>query len=137
MVVEYKPFSTEIRESIKYRVQALAIRMAQLFKPDAFSFLTCSAYYLDSSPEFLRYTLIYEYPQGADLSRKPVSLFTVLSGSTKIFPLPSLEQRYKLAQTLALSRLSLILIEYVHKGLRPQNVLLFYTPSAKGKSSRL
>jgi Prion-inhibition and propagation len=138
-IVEFKPYShsPDIRASIKYRVQALAFRMAQSPKPAGFSFLNCVGYYEDPSPETFRYNLIFEYPPGADPTCKPVSLYSVLSDSGKAFPLPSLEQRFKLAHALALGCLSLLLIEWVHKGLRPHNILLFYTGSKTGESTRL
>jgi hypothetical protein len=136
-IVEFKPYSPDIQPSIKYRMQALAFRMAQSPKPAGFSFLNCVGYYEDPSPEAFRYNLIFEYPPGADPTRKPVSLYSVLSGSSKEFPLPSLEQRFKLAHALALGCLSLLLIEWVHKGLRPHNILLFYTESKTEKSPRL
>jgi hypothetical protein len=136
-IVEFKPYSSDIRPSIKYRVQALAFRMAQSPKPVGFSFLNCVGYYEDPSPEAFRYNLIFEYPPGADPTCKPVSLYSVLSDSSNAFPLPSLEQRFKLAHALALSCLSLLLIEWVHKGLRPHNILLFYTESEPGKPPRL
>lgn len=86
-MMEFKLYSPYIRALTKYRVQALAFRMAQSPKPAGFSFLNCIGYSEDPSPEAFRYNMIFEHPPGADPTHKPVSLYSVLSGSSKDFPL--------------------------------------------------
>lgn len=70
--------------------------------------LNCVGYYEDPSPEAFRYNLIFEYPPGADPTANPPPFTQFLSGSSKEFPLPSLEQRFKLANALARGCLSLL-----------------------------
>jgi hypothetical protein len=137
VVIEFKPYTPDIADTIRSRVQALAFTLAQTPKPEGFCFLDCVGWYRDQTPNFLRYVLLYSYPREADLTQKPVSLASLLADEHRISPLPSLGQRFKLAHALAIGCMSLLLIEWVHKGIRPHNVLFFHTKATENQPSRI
>jgi hypothetical protein len=67
-----------------------------------------------------------------DASKAPVSLYDILvaaQGSSCSFPLPTLSQRFHIAQKLAISVLELQNARWLHKDINSKNVLFFHDSS--------
>lgn len=71
-----------------------------------------------------RLGLIFELPESDDRVERPQTLHDLLVHS-EAFPRPNLGERFKLALHLAQTCLQLHTSQWLHKGIRPQNILFF------------
>lgn len=100
--------------------------LVQLLREDAytaqFRALKCLGYYVeDVGTTETRPGLVFENPSGVDSSALPVPLLELL----KNHPKPSLSDRLRLIKILSDCIERLHAVDWLHKGLRSQNILFF------------
>ncbi|KAK1966154.1 hypothetical protein LY78DRAFT_692941 [Colletotrichum sublineola] len=100
--------------------------LVKLLREDAytaqFRALKCLGYYVeDVSATETRLGLVFENPQGVDSSALPVSLLELLNKRPK----PSLSARLQLIKILTDCVERLHAVDWLHKGLRSENILFF------------
>lgn len=90
----------------------------------------CVGYVQQSQSCFI---FAYELPQFASPHEKAISLYSILRGGDRsahnmkgTLRFPSLDERYQLAAVLADGLLSLLSMNWVHKGLNSNNIVMFY-----------
>jgi Protein tyrosine and serine/threonine kinase len=121
IIVEWKGYA------VSYGKQAILLRgrndnLARMLhatpKPEEMLTLHCEGYFDDIQNK--RYGFVFVSPAG--VGEEVVSLNQLLNKPPPE-ELPSLEQRYQLAYSLALALCILFAIEWLHKGIRSHNVL--------------
>jgi hypothetical protein len=120
-------------EEVAIRKIALATLFATPGKPSDFHILDCIGFVDVEQPGVGLAKFVYRLPEGCQLDfayhtphTDPQSLLQILDKRIPGEPhVPPLEQRMKLAQTLAASLHSLHLNGWLHKSLNSENVLLF------------
>ncbi|KAK2755606.1 hypothetical protein CKAH01_17341 [Colletotrichum kahawae] len=100
--------------------------LVQLLREDAytaqFRALKCLGYYVeDVGPTETQPGLVFENPRGVDSSALPVPLLELLKNNPK----PSLSARLGLIKILSDCVERLHAVDWLHKGLRSQNILFF------------
>ncbi|KAI0439907.1 prion-inhibition and propagation-domain-containing protein [Xylaria telfairii] len=86
-----------------------------------FHALKCHGYYLRHSQFEKQYGLVFESPSDADAESDPISLFDLLNEES----VPSLDARLTLVRVLTEAVEKLHAVDWLHKGLRSQNILFF------------
>jgi hypothetical protein len=109
----------------KSNVEALVRMLEFPRKPLTLSTLQCVGYFESKRME-TRYGLVMEVPPTADPLKAPVSLFELMEQK---HTLPSLAQRIKIAQRLAISLLELQNAQWLHKDISSKNIMLFFNRS--------
>ncbi|KAL8846462.1 MAG: hypothetical protein Q9221_008446 [Calogaya cf. arnoldii] len=121
VIVEYKPYDVNevkvIHEVAANRINRL-IALLHEVKDARFKALRCINYF-DEPPE-RRIGMIFELPP--ELSGPPSTLLTALSGSSS--SRPSLDARMRLARSLSETLLLLHSVNWLHKSIRSETVLL-------------
>jgi hypothetical protein len=111
---------------IEGRVKSLANLLSSKHKPKEFRAPQCLGYFDDLTGDDCRFGFIYESPiQGLEPT-VPVSLRDLLDPSKK----PSLNKRLALSHAIAESLMYLHSVNWLHKGVRSNNIL-FPLPSPK------
>ncbi|KAL8304169.1 hypothetical protein RB597_004552 [Gaeumannomyces tritici] len=127
------------------RIATLAFLLKLAGQPYFKTLPHCHGYVRHSHTKF---SLVYYLPDWADPSRDPVPLFSLLPNNNKrdlaafgmgkrisrSTPLPTLEERYRLAHAIADAVLSLLGVSWVHKSICSWNVLLFRSSQGGGAS---
>lgn len=137
--IEWKPYKevwnqalhkqVPSRENIK-RVKALVALLA-CNKPVEFCVPPCLGYFDDRddsnhSQHDFRFGLIFKNPEWVAPDVEPVSLHHLI----RTMPMPSLTDRIALAHKLAVCVLYLHAVNWLHKAIRSENVLLFSSTSS-------
>ncbi|KAF4627650.1 hypothetical protein G7Y89_g10508 [Cudoniella acicularis] len=138
---QYRPFdhqSTRPDARILSRVQKLAALLGKDPKPASFRVPHCLGYFdqtvhdveaHDESNEDLEQSLYFGYvftkPHGVHALTTPVTLFDLLQEHSK----PPLADRIALSQAISNCVYNLHSVNWLHKGLRSQNIIFF--PSSK------
>ncbi|KAK4691704.1 hypothetical protein P7C71_g5352, partial [Lecanoromycetidae sp. Uapishka_2] len=120
--VEWKKYDPEDNANsswIRDRTQKLATLLGSRNKPEQFGTPQCLGYFNDETEE--RYGLVYRKPDGIPPSQRPTSLLTLL----QTLEMPSLTMRITLAHAIARCLLYLHSVNWLHKGLRSENLILF------------
>jgi serine/threonine protein kinase len=117
-----------INHELFVRVEAIADLLSQE-KPEEFRALDCRGFFHD--PNRLAFGVVYDYPQWTWPKQDKLrlkSLQELIAISTRsIDRHPTLDDKFKLAYTLARSVLEFHLVGWLHKGLRPSNIAFFAT----------
>ena len=130
--IEWKQFladqspNSEWIQTIENRVKKLAFLLRSTNKPPQFNAPLCLGYFKDPSEH--RYGFLYAKPPRVPSKVAPTSLL-VLMKSTVTRP-PSLTKRTALAHAIARCLMFLHSVNWLHKGLRSNNVI-FFTPPDK------
>ena len=114
-------------EMIEDRVKQLASLLGSSGKPKEFRAPQCLGYIEKKSEEKRGFGFVYDKPGDATSATKPVSLLELIR-TTKI---PSLTQRRALAQAISESLMYLHSVNWLHKGIRSDNVVFFVQPGSK------
>jgi hypothetical protein len=112
---------TEARSNVEALVRMLELAS----KPPTLSTLHCIGYFESKRVEN-RYGLVMEVPPTADPLRAPMSLFELMEQKRT---LPTLAERIRIAQRLAISLLELQNADWLHKDISSKNILFFFNRS--------
>ena len=107
------------------RIKKLAALLGSRDKPPQFNAPHCLGYFHDDTGE--RYGLVYSKPVNVVPQTVPTSLLQLIQ-STGRRP-PSLTKRISLAHAIARCLMYLHSVNWLHKGLRSDNVIFFIPPS--------
>ena len=128
--IEWKDYDVDPHPNSKWnrmledRIKKLALLLGSDNKPPQFNAPQCLGYFHDDASE--RYGFIYNKPQTAQPNTSLTSLLHVIQ-STRQRP-PSLTNRIHLAHTIARCLMYLHSVNWLHKGLRSNNVIFFVAP---------
>ncbi|EXJ58610.1 hypothetical protein A1O7_06037 [Cladophialophora yegresii CBS 114405] len=127
---EWKPYDPEQQfsswsQQVEDRVSKLAVLLGLKDTPAEFSAPRCLGYFHDEEDDEARFGLVYRKPEGYPDS-KPVALLDLFRQAKK----PSLTQRIRLAHNLSESVMYLHSINWLHKGIRSENII-FFPPSGQ------
>ena len=117
-------------KNIRDRIKKLAILLGSENKPEQFGAPQCLGYFDDEAEE--RYGFLFAKPTGVPATTHAVSLLKLILGSEK----PSLTKRIVLAHALASCVMYLHSVNWLHKGLRSNNVIFFTPESTTPQYSR-
>lgn len=120
--VEWKSYDRDDDADVSWirdRTKKLATLLGSNKKPEQFGTPQCLGYFNDEEAE--RYGFIYSKPEGVPSTAPPVSLLDLIRTSGT----PSLTMRVTLAHAIARCLLFLHSVNWLHKGLRSENIILF------------
>ena len=134
MLVDWIAFSQDLANDdisiLRSRIDRLCALLANSARPSSMLLPVALGYLQDSETKFW---LTYRLPEHADPNREVTSLYSILQpnrrsiAGTKTRPiLPTLEEKYCLAITLAEGLLSLINVKWVHESLDSSNIMFFH-----------
>ena len=106
-------------KTIRDRIKKLAILLGSENKPEQFGAPQCLGYSDNKAEE--RYGFLFAKPTGVPATTQAVSLLKLITRSEK----PSLTKRIVLAHALASCVMYLHSVNWLHKGLRSDNVIFF------------
>ena len=109
---------------IEDRVKQLAKLLGSPGKPKEFRAPQCLGYIEEKSEEKRSFGFVYEKPGDVAPTTKPVSLLELI----KTTKMPSLTKRRALAQAISQSLMYLHSVNWLHKGIRSNNVVFFGQP---------
>ncbi|KAL2048353.1 hypothetical protein N7G274_000264 [Stereocaulon virgatum] len=112
---------------IEDRVKQLANLLGSSSKPEEFRAPQCLGYIEEKSEEKRSFGFIYDKPGDATSATKPISLLELI----KTIKTPSLTQRRVLAQAISESLMYLHSVNWLHKGIRSDNVVFFVQPGSE------
>lgn len=130
--IEWKPFesqapfdrNTVTNRKIIRRLSALVALLRENKRTEQFRAAPCLGFFLsEAHTELFRFGLVFERPAGVEPNATPVSLFELLQDSEG--KIPSLTSRVALARAIAECIEKLYAVNWLHKGLRSDNVLFF------------
>ena len=105
------------------------VRLLKFKKPPTMNVLDSLGYVQYEEQEHRLFGFISAFPPKSDCNQPPLSLNDLLVDGTKhkrLYSLPSLPQRIRIAQRVAITLLELHNSEWLHKDLNSRNVLFFY-----------
>jgi serine/threonine protein kinase len=136
--IEWKEYDSEHQNPewdsiIARRVKTLVALLSSPQKSPYFNVPHCLGYFQTegSTPDITRYGLVYQKPQAVAQGTP----FTTLYSEFLSHPKPSLTQRIALAHTIAQSLMYLHSVNWLHKGLRSNNILFFLPQNTSGRQS--
>jgi len=119
VLVEWKMVERKIETKLKHRIKTLAALLQEI-DPSSFHSLKCLGYLKDSQTG--NYGYVFQFPPEA--SNPPIFETLAQNFAEGVF-IPSLNDRIALAITLVETVLQLHTSGWLHKGMRPENILLF------------
>jgi len=125
-ILEWRYYSTKtlppMRSYLDARVHNLAMQLQQLSAVSNTGVLPCLGYIHDEKKS--RYGFVFEYPKGRSAST-PISLRERLKLDHKDRKRRDLNERFDIASVLILTVYRLLSVNWLHKNLSSENVLLF------------
>jgi len=121
-------------DKVHERVKALAALLKENNRTDQFRAPHCLGYFRDIDPEgedHCRFGLVFEKPIGVHQSTRPTSLLELLRDQSTDAEIPSLTDRIALARRIAECIERLHAVNWLHKGLRSNNILFFSDTGAR------
>lgn len=128
VLVEWKPYDPRLAKEevdmLRKRAGDVITLLSKRF-PANYHLLRSFKFFDDPSNtrNQARIGLIFELPESDDRIERPQTLHDLLADPA--LPIPNLGDRFKLALHLAQTCLQLHTGQWLHKGLRPQNILFF------------
>ncbi|KAI3323108.1 kinase-like protein [Xylariaceae sp. AK1471] len=119
--IRYNKHETDNFPKLYARIRALASLLHDFPGPADFRTLPCSAYV--HQPAESAFGLIYDYAR-QDV-QAPKTLAKILKETAKSRKRPTLESRFRLAHTLAVSLSGFHSVDWLHKSISPYNILFF------------
>ncbi|KAK5062564.1 hypothetical protein LTR84_004637 [Exophiala bonariae] len=110
-------------QMIGERVKKLAILLGIEDTPKEFRAPRCLGYFQDISEDAARYGLVYKIPPGL-VESEPMTLLDLIQQEGK----PSLTRRIGLAHKISESIIYLHAVNWLHKGVRSENIVFFAMP---------
>jgi Prion-inhibition and propagation len=130
VLVEWKQINPKWRDAehnaVLERVNDLAFLLNYTPKPDGFRTLHCIGHFEDEMTINRRFGFVYEFPKHTNSRTSPISLYVLLRDNEddeKEEPL--LGDKFLLALALCKAVYELHLCNWLHKGIRSNNVLFF------------
>jgi len=117
--IHYRKWETQNMHILSARIEALASTLSSTIHPNEFRVLSCFGFVHDFSKP--AYGLVYDLPTNSDVI--PQDLAKIIKDTAQVTERPTLESRFRLAYTLALSLSSFHKIGWLHKGISAYNVL--------------
>lgn len=123
------------KDIIEQRIKKLVLLLQPANKLPEFNAPQCLGYFFDqdhdddSSGGEGRYGFVYLKPPHTPADTAPVSLLELIQRSPHQGPPPSLSKRIALAHTLARSLMYFHSVNWLHKGLRSDNIIFFVPPT--------
>ena len=115
------------RAMIEDRIKKLVILLKPPNNPPGFNALQCLGYFYDDSEDCFGF--VYSRPPHAAAHAVPASLLEIIkahrSHCDDLQPLPSLTKRIQLAHSIARSLMYIHSVNWIHKGLRSDNIVFF------------
>ena len=126
--IEWKEYNADHQlpswpQMIGDRVRKLASLLGIENTPTEFRAPHCLGYFHDNDEDAARYGLLYRNPSEA----QPLALLDLIQQGGK----PSLTQRVQLAHTISRSIMYLHSVNWLHKGIRSENIVIFTLPGQK------
>jgi hypothetical protein len=118
--IEHDARTEERLTLIEQRIRKLTVLLAASAKPALFRGPDCVGFCRDLNRRNPRYGLIFERPADHPSTDRLVSLLTLLKENHKI----SLTSRIRLAHSIARSLMYLHSVNWLHKGLRSDNIVI-------------
>lgn len=113
-----------IDPKIHARVKKLAALLSRNNRTVSFRAPFCRGYFIDEDDG--RFGLVFEKPASVPASTQPTSLHTLIhTSTTQGLEMPSLTSRITLMRHIASTVERLHAVDWLHKGLRSANILLF------------
>ncbi|MCJ1467875.1 hypothetical protein MMC07_006500 [Pseudocyphellaria aurata] len=128
VLVEWKPYNPRLAKEevdmLRMRASDIITLLSRSF-PANYHLLRSFRFFDDPSNtrNQARIGLVFELPESDDRIERPRTLRDLFVDPD--FPKPNLGERFKLALALAQTCLQLHTSQWLHKGLRPQNILFF------------
>lgn len=129
VIVEWKDVDRALESKLKYRITNVAALLAEMDDP-SFHSLTCFGFL--KAPRSGRYAYLFEPPIGISSHFSMKSLQDILNSQTLR---PSLNYRIAVAVNLTETVLQLHTSGWLHKCIRPDNVLFFKTSDEEWNSN--
>lgn len=114
---------------LEYRIKKLVLLLKPPNKPPEFNAPQCLGYFYEDPEE--RFGFVFSTPSYAALNATPSSLLEIIkahwtNGDNKArHSLPSLAKRIQLAHLIARSLMYIHSVNWIHKGLRSDNIIFF------------
>lgn len=124
-----------VTEEMMVRIEAIAEMHSQEDKPTDLRSLHCIGYFHQAQQH--AFCIVYDFPldpESDDEKTKVYSLNKVLVLSQNWKERPVLEDRYRLAHSLAVSLLEFHTVDWLHKSFSAHNVIFFNNESKAGKN---
>jgi serine/threonine protein kinase len=136
--IEWKEYDSDHQNPewgtiITQRVKNLVTLLASSKKSPYFNVPQCLGYFsiVGNTPNITRYGFVYQKPQSVPPKTPYTTLYSQLLSDSK----PSLTQRIALAHTIARSLMYLHSVNWLHKGLRSNNIMFFFPKTTSGRPS--
>lgn len=126
--IEWKQYDNQSKKVIQDRIKRLAILLESQNKSEQFGAPECVGYLDDQDQD--RYGFVYLKPKDVSPNTPPTSLYDLIKGTMK----PSLSKRITLAHAIARCLMYLHSVDWLHKGLRSNNVVIFFTLPGRSPS---
>ena len=128
--IDFGPsLSTDMLCVLEFRIQQLTQLLKGSARPTSLLLPTCEGCIKSSST---KYSILYRIPESADPMTRPRTLLSMLPPNKnapkrplQMTILPTLEERYQLANLLAEGMLKLHSISWLHKGFTSNSVVFF------------
>ncbi|KAL1636755.1 hypothetical protein SLS58_009594 [Diplodia intermedia] len=128
----YEPrvFDGEPDQKVVKRIEALVVLLKENSRSCQFRAPRCLGYFRDIDVETgedrCRFGVVFEKPSSVPPSTQPISLLDLLRATERgTMDTPSLTERAKLAKVVTKALEELHAVNWLHKGLRSENILFF------------
>ena len=112
------------------RIQSLITMLNSGLWPLNLSVLHCVGY-IDKGSNMTGY--IFRLPPGVEPDQSPVTLHHLLCKVSKVDDIPELGERFQLAKTLVSTLFEIHNLGWLHKNIRPKNILFWPKPNSEYK----
>lgn len=132
VIVEWKTMDESLESKLQFRVARVATFLSEMKDP-SFHSLTCCGFLKE--PRSGRYAYLFQYPRVGNQNDSSITSTGAMKSLDDLFALtklrPSLDQRVSVGVTLAETLLQLHTAGWLHKSIRPDNILFFKANSAE------
>ncbi|KAF9632041.1 hypothetical protein BFW01_g2903 [Lasiodiplodia theobromae] len=133
--IEFKTYEPRVFDGqpdpkVTNRIKALVALLKENNRSRQFRAPRCLGYFRDIDPDTeedrYRFGIVFEKPSFVSQSTKPISLLDLLRATERgIMEMPSLTDRVQLAKVITEALERLHAVNWLHKGLRSENIIFF------------
>ena len=124
-------WNPEYRAKSRRRTQNLITILNTGLRPPNLSVLHCMGYLERSHSHTIGYA--FRLPPGAEPGQNPITLHHLLCNTRKPDDVPDLGKRFQLAKALVSTVFETHTLGWLHKNIRPKNILFWPKPNSKAK----